>query len=257
MTFWVDIHAHLDDEAFSRDLPVVLIRAHEAGVGYVVVAATSLESSRRVLELTQLYPELYGCVGIHPQEVRGEITDCSSLEGLLQEEKVCALGEVGLDYFWDTTYIREQKEVFIAQVELAERYGLPLVVHSRRAERDVFRVLAEKAKNVPVVWHCFSGDESFLQQVLSRGWYISFGGVVTYPKATRLRRVAQIVPLDRLFLETDAPYLSPQTRRGRRNEPAFLVETAEFLAVLRGEDLGELQERLWENFKKVFARRSS
>lgn len=254
MTFWVDVHAHLDDEAFAPDLPEVLSRAREAGVCAVVTAATSPASSLKVLELVRLYPEVYGCVGVHPQEVQGEDVDLSFLANFLGERKILALGEIGLDYFWDTTYTAQQKEVFVAQVELAERYSLPVVVHSRRAERDVFTILAEKAKNVPVIWHCFSGDLAFLHDVLSRGWYISLGGVVTYPKATKLQEVARAVPLEHLFLETDAPYLAPQAKRGKRNEPAFLVETAHFLARLRGESVLTICEKLFENFHKVFLR---
>lgn len=254
MTFWVDIHAHLDDVAFAPDLSDVLVRAREAGVCTILTASTSCESSLRVLELVRLYPEVYGCVGVHPQEVQGEV-NLSFLEDALGEKKILALGEIGLDYFWDTTYVEKQKEVFVAQVELAERHGLPVVVHSRKAERDVFTILADRAKNIPVVWHCFSGDLAFLSEVLSRGWYISLGGVVTYPKATRLQEVARVVPLERLFLETDAPYLAPQAKRGKRNEPAFLVETVLFLSRLREENLITLQEKLFENFTRVFLRK--
>lgn len=255
MTFWVDVHAHLDDEAFAPDLPEVLSRAREAGVCVVVTAATSFDSSLKVLELVHRYPEVYGCVGVHPQEIQGEEVDLSFLASFLGEEKILALGEIGLDYFWDTTYVARQKEVFIAQVEFAERHGVPVVVHSRRAERDVFAILAERAKNVPVIWHCFSGDLTFLDDVLSRGWYISLGGVVTYPRATKLQEVARAVPLERLFLETDAPYLAPQGKRGKRNEPAFLVETANFLSRLRGESVSVVCEKLFENFHKVFLKK--
>lgn len=255
MTFWVDIHAHLDDEAFASDLPQVIAHAREAGVQRIVTAATSLESSQKVLELVDLYPEVYGCVGVHPQEVRGEEVDLSFLEDFLKRAKILAVGEIGLDYFWDTTYAERQKEVFTAQVEIAEHYHLPVVVHSRKAEHEVFKILAEKAKNIPVVWHCFSGDVTFLREVLSRGWYVSFGGVVTYPKATKLREVARAVPLERFFLETDAPYLPPQGRRGKRNEPAFLVEVATFLSHLRGETLEEIRERLFANFSEVFLKK--
>lgn len=252
MTFWVDVHAHLDDEAFALDLPEVLSRAQKAGVCAIITAATSLTSSLKVLELVRRYPEVYGCVGVHPQEVRGEEVDLSFLSDCRSEAKILALGEIGLDYFWDTTYVRQQKEVFVAQVEFAERYNLPVVVHSRKAEHDVFTVLVEKARNIPVVWHCFSGDFTLLHSILSRGWYISLGGVLTYPKAVKIREIAQAVPLERLFLETDAPYLAPQTRRGKRNEPAFLLETATFLAHLRGESIATICERLFENFRKVF-----
>jgi TatD DNase family protein len=252
MSFWVDVHAHLDDEAFREDLPEVLRRASQEGVAYVLTAATSLSSSQDVLHLLELYPQVFGCLGVHPQEVKEGKIDFAPLEEMLKKEKVCAVGEVGLDYYWDTTYAREQKEAFIAQVELAESFGLPLVVHSRRAERDVFAILKEHARNVPVVWHCFAGDEALLGRIINRGWYISLGGAVTYPRATRLQEVARKVPLARLLLETDAPYLPPQTRRGRRNEPAFLSETARFLANLRGEELCGFQEALLENFRRVF-----
>ncbi len=257
MNFWVDVHAHLDDEAFQGDLPEVLERASHQGVTYVLTAATSLSSSQDVLRLLELYPQVFGCLGVHPQEVQGEKIDLTPLEEMLQREKVCAVGEVGLDYYWDRRYIKEQKEAFIAQVELAERFNLPLIVHSRRAEEDVFAILKDRARNVPVVWHCFAGDEALLGKIVNRDWYISLGGVVTYPKAHRLREMAKKVPLERLLLETDAPYLPPQTRRGKRNEPAFLLETARFLADLRGENLCDFQEALLENFRRVFSKRWS
>lgn len=255
MSFWVDVHAHLDDDAFQFDCEEVIERAEEVGIGTIISAGVSVSSSRRVLEITRRYPSVYAALGIHPQEVRSENVDFSEVECLIASPKVVAVGEVGLDYYWDRTHEKEQEEVFIAQIEMAERNDLPLIVHSRAAERRVLEILGERVHHIPVVWHCFSGDVSLLQDVLSHGFYLSVNGIVTYPKATVLRRSLAVVPRERIFLETDAPYLPPQGKRGKRNEPAFLVEVARFLAEFWGVDIQVLREQLWRNFQEVFGKR--
>lgn len=255
MSFWVDVHAHLDDDAFRFDCEEVIERAKGVGIGTIISASVSISSSRRVLEITRRYPSVYAALGIHPQEVKSEEIDFSELERLITSPKVVAVGEVGLDYYWDRTHEREQEEVFIAQVEIAERNDLPLIVHSRAAERRVLEILAERVHHIPVVWHCFSGDVSLLQEVLLHGFYLSVNGIVTYPKATILRRSLAVVPRERIFLETDAPYLPPQGQRGKRNEPAFLFEVARFLAGFWNIDIQVLREQLWQNFQKVFGER--
>ncbi|MGC8778651.1 MAG: TatD family hydrolase, partial [Candidatus Caldatribacteriaceae bacterium] len=197
---------------------------------------------------------VYAALGVHPQEVKEEKPDFSELEKLLLSSRVMAVGEVGLDFYWEKRYAREQEEAFIAQIDLAERYNLPLIVHSRSAEERVLAILKERVHHVPVIWHCFSGSAEVLKEILSLGFYLSLSGIVTYPKAVALRKVVASLPLERVFLETDAPYLAPQKRRGMRNEPAFLFWTALFLADLWGIDSSALQERLFLNFQEVFGR---
>lgn len=255
MSFWVDVHAHLDDRAFQDDLEAVIRRAEAMGIKAIVSAGVSLASSRKTLEIARRYPPVYVAVGIHPQEVKGEKLDLAILEECLTFPKVVAIGEVGLDYYWEISHVEEQKRVFLDQVELARRYELPLIVHSRSAEEEVLKVLREQASQIPVIWHCFAGDTELLQKILSRDFYISLNGIVTYPRATKLREAIASVPLERVFLETDAPYLSPQGKRGLRNEPAFLPTTACFLAELWKIDVDTLRERLFKNFQEVFGKR--
>ncbi|HOA98863.1 MAG TPA: TatD family hydrolase [Candidatus Atribacteria bacterium] len=255
MSFWVDIHAHLEGEEFLKDREEVINRAQNAGVEIIVNAATSLSSIQETLKLVERYPSLYASVGIHPQEIGDELPDFSILEEYVRKEKVIAIGEVGLDYYWDRSHIEKQKEAFIQQIEVAEKFSLPLIVHSRESNKDLWQIIKEKVRDVVVIWHCFSGDEEILQEALPRAVYFSLGGVVTYPGATHLREVVQKIPLSRVLLETDAPYLPPQSRRGRRNEPAFLVETASFLAQLWGVSLLTLREKVWENFCSIFGRK--
>jgi TatD DNase family protein len=255
MSFWVDVHAHLDDRAFQDDLEAVIRRAEAMEIKAIVSAGVSLASSRKTLEIARRYPSVYVSVGVHPQEVKGEKLDLAILEEFLAFPKVVAIGEVGLDYYWDTSYVEEQKSVFLDQVELARRYGLPLVVHSRNAEEEILKILREQAPRIPVIWHCFAGDTELLRKILSQDFYLSLNGIVTYPKATKLREAIASVPLERVFLETDAPYLAPQGKRGLRNEPAFLLTTAYFLAELWKIDVDTLRERLFTNFREVFGKR--
>ncbi len=255
MSFWVDVHAHLEGEEFLKDREEVINRAQSAGVEIIVNAATSLPSVQETLKLVERYPSLYASVGIHPQEIGDELPDFSILEEYVQKEKVLAIGEVGLDYYWDRSHIKKQKEAFIQQIELAEKFSLPLIVHSRESNRDLWQIIKERVREIVVVWHCFSGDEEILQEALLQPVYFSLGGVVTYPKATHLREVVKKIPLSRVLLETDSPYLPPQSRRGKRNEPAFLIETASFLAQLWGISLLTLREKVWENFYSIFGRK--
>lgn len=255
MRFWFDAHAHLDDKVFRQDLSGILQRAEESGVKMIISHGISLASSQEILKMSQDHPSIYVALGIHPQEVKGEEIDFSSLEDLLTSPKVIAVGEVGLDFYWDRQYQKEQEKTFRAQVEIAERYDLPLVVHSRGAEERVLEILNVSQIHVPIIWHCFSGNQELLEKILKQGLYISLNGIVTYPKAVTLRKAIASVPLNRVFLETDAPYLPPQGRRGQRNEPAFLVETAHFLSKFWKVDIWSLQDHLFSNLQQVFGNR--
>ncbi|MCD6155848.1 MAG: TatD family hydrolase [Candidatus Atribacteria bacterium] len=256
MSFWVDIHAHLDDPKFAGDIDEVIRRAKEAKVEIILSNATSLESVVRTLDIAERFPGVYAALGIHPQEVKDVLPDFSRLADYLQHPKVVAIGEIGLDYYWDRNYIENQKRAFLIQIELARAYGLPIIVHSRESEQDMLSILKEHAQDIPVIWHCFSGGWEIVQALLPFRVAFSFGGVLTFPKAHRLREVVLSIPRERLFLETDAPYLAPQKKRGKRNEPAFLVYTATFLSELLGVSVEELQNLLINNFFAFFDQRN-
>jgi TatD DNase family protein len=254
MSFWIDVHAHLDDPKFAEDIEEVIKRAEEAKVKIIVANATSLESTLQTLAIAERFPRVYAALGIHPQEIKGVLPDFSRLADYLQHPKVVAVGEIGLDYYWDKSHVENQKRAFLAQLELARTYGLPVIVHSRESEQDVLSILKMYAQDIPVIWHCFSGDREIVQKLLPLRVGFSFGGVVTFPKAHRVRETALSVPRERLFLETDAPYLAPQKKRGKRNEPAFLVYTATFLCELLGIPVEDFQNLLVSNFFAFFGR---
>ncbi len=256
MSFWVDIHAHLDDPRFAGDIEEVVRRAEEAKVRIVLSNATSLESIVRTLDIAERFPRVYAALGVHPQEIKDVLPDFSRLADYLRHPKVIAIGEVGLDYYWDRSYVENQKRAFLTQIELARAYDLPIIVHSRESEQDILSILREHARDIPVIWHCFSGDQEIVQALLPLKVGFSFGGILTFPKAHRLREVVLSIPRERLFLETDAPYLAPQKKRGKRNEPAFLVYTATFLGELLGMSVGELQNLLISNFFAFFGQKN-
>lgn len=256
MSFWVDIHAHLDDPQFAGDIEEVVRRAEEAKVRIVLSNATSLKSIVRTLDIAERFPRVYAALGIHPQEIKDVLPDFSGLADYLRHPKVIAIGEVGLDYYWDRSYVENQKRAFLTQIEIARAYDLPIIVHSRESEQDILSILREHARDIPVIWHCFSGDQEIVQALLPLKVGFSFGGILTFPKAHRLREVVLSIPRERLFLETDAPYLAPQKKRGKRNEPAFLIYTATFLGGLLGMSVGELQNLLISNFSAFFGQKN-
>ena len=249
---WVDVHLHLDAPAFDADRDAVIARAGEAGIGLMVSAGTSLEGSRRVLALADRVPELRAAVGIHP-EAAGDAgpSDLEALADLAHHSRVVAIGEVGLDYVREGAACHVQIDIFRAQVRLARRQSLPLVVHNRGAHEDVERVLMEEGAG-RVIMHCFSGSPEVAVRWAEAGWMISFAGPLTFANAGTLREAARGVPQDRLLVETDAPYLAPAPHRGRRCEPAYLVHTARQLAHLRGIPPAALEGILEHNARRVF-----
>jgi TatD DNase family protein len=224
----IDTHAHLGDDADE-----VLERARAAGVGRVIEVATSVEGARRTLARAEREPQVYACLGIHPHEA-GRPADLEELRALLAHPKAVAVGETGLDYFRDYSPHDAQQRLFDAELELARELEKPVVIHTRAADDDTRARLV--AHDGTIVLHCFSSPP-LLEAALERGWYVSFAGNVTYKNAYELRAAARRVPSDRLLAETDSPYLAPQAVRGRRNEPAYVVHTYDFLTELRGEDV--------------------
>ncbi|WP_447973243.1 TatD family hydrolase [Nitrospira sp. Kam-Ns4a] len=230
----IDTHTHLDDARYDEDREAVLARAREAGITALVTIGCDLASSRAAVALADRYPQVYATVGVHPHEVR-QIGDdwYDQLRRLAAHPKVVAYGEIGLDYHYNYSPPRLQRDRFREQVCLAKDLGLPIVVHTRAAQDDTIAILREeKADRVGGVFHCFSGDAALARQALDLGFYLSFSGVVTFRNAEPLREIAKTVPLDRMLVETDCPYLTPVPHRGKRNEPAYVRLVAERIADL-------------------------
>jgi TatD DNase family protein len=245
----IDTHAHLD--AFE-DAAAVLERARAAGVERVVTVGTSVESCRAALALCEREDGVFAALGLHPHEAGavGE-RELDELRALLEHPKAVAVGETGLDYYRDLAPRDRQADVFGAQAELAVELGKPLVVHTRAADEDTVAALSRLPAELPVVLHCFSSSE-LLEPALARGWYVSFAGNVTFPKAPELRWAAGRVPPERLLAETDSPYLAPQPVRGRQNEPAYVVHTVAALAEARGEEPDSTGRRIEANAVALF-----
>ncbi len=221
----VDTHAHLDFPEYKSDLPEVITRAAEANVGYIIDVGTSLKSSREAIELARQFDNIYASIGIHPHEASHVSDDVwSEFETLLSQPKVVAIGETGLDYYRNRSPHEEQQHLFRRHLELSKKASLPVIIHNREATNDCLKTLREHANNsLSGVVHCFSGSEESARDFMELGLNISFAGPVTFSNADKLRKVVQSVPVERLLLETDCPFLSPQPKRGKRNEPANLT----------------------------------
>jgi TatD DNase family protein len=245
----IDTHAHLDACA---DRPSALIRrARAAGVDRIVTVGTGIESCRAALELAERHDKVFAALGIDPHQAGGhEASRLGELRDLLDHERVVAVGETGLDYYRDHASRERQRKLFEAQLELASDLARPVVIHTREADRDTAEVLSGFGGTV--VMHCFSSP-GLLATAVERGYYVSFAGNVTYPKANDLRSAAAQVPGERILAETDSPYLAPQARRGRPNEPANVLLTVEALAEARGEDPEELGARIDANASAAFS----
>jgi TatD DNase family protein len=240
----IDTHAHLD----PAEAPAVLDRARAAGVDRVVVVATTVTQAAEALALAAAHEGVYACLGVHPHEA-GSPADLGELRRLLRHDRAVAVGETGLDYFRDYAPREAQRVLFERELALAAELRMPVVVHTRAADEDTLTAL-ERFEGT-VVLHCFSSP-ALLEPALERGWYVSFAGNVTYPKAPELREAAARVPGDRILAETDSPYLAPQAVRGKRNEPAYVVHTVAALAAARGEDADELGRRIEANAAAAF-----
>lgn len=249
-----DTHVHLNADQFEDDLDDVLTRAREAGVTNMVVVGFDEKTIKRALELVERYEELYAAVGWHPVDAVDMADEhLAWLEELSAHPKVVALGEMGLDYHWDKSPKDVQKEVFRKQIRLAKKVKLPIIIHNREADQDIVDLLKEEgASEVGGIMHCFGGSVEIAKQCLDMNFYISLGGPVTFKNARRPKEVAQAVPLDRLLIETDCPYLAPHPNRGKRNEPAYVKLVAEQIASLREMSYEQLSAVTRENAKKLF-----
>jgi TatD DNase family protein len=252
----IDTHAHLDDEQFQADLPTVLDRARAAGVVAVVAVATTCASTQASLALAAAHPLLHPSAGIHPNSAAAAAPgDWDAVSALAAHPRVVGIGETGLDRHWDFTPFATQEDYFARHLQLSRQLDKPVIIHCREAEADVLRMLREhhdRAGPIRGVMHSFTGGHDFAQACLAMGLFISFAGMLTYKNASALREVAARLPLDRLLVETDSPYLAPVPVRGRRNEPAFVAHTAACLAQLHGRSLDELAERTTANARALF-----
>jgi TatD DNase family protein len=249
-----DTHAHLNDEGYNEDRDEMIQRARQAGVAHIVNIGFNLESSRESLKLADRYDLIYAAIGIHPHDAAeagpGYLEE---LERMASHPKVVAVGEMGLDYYRDLSPRPVQRKVFAEQMALAKKLQKPIIIHDRDAHGDLMDILRkEKIGPVGGVMHCYSGSWEMAKECLSMGFYISIAGPVTFSNAARLKDVAARVPQDRLLIETDAPYLTPAPYRGKRNEPAHILYTAEEIARLRGIEKEDLAKMCTENGRRLF-----
>ena len=251
-TMIFDTHAHYDSGAFNADREEILASMPARGVGLILNPGCEIESSRKALALAERFDFVYAAVGIHPEDMDG-LTENSldTIRELAGHGKCVAIGEVGLDYYWDAEHKEEQKELFAAQLSLAIELDLPLIVHDREAHADCLE-LVSSYREARGVFHCFSGSAEMAKELLRRGWYLGFDGPVTYKNARKAVEVLEITPLERILVETDSPYMSPVPMRGKRNDSSNLVYIIQKIAEIKGLSPEEVETATWENGKRLF-----
>ena len=248
-----DTHAHYDDKQFDEDREQLLDSMRAGGVGTIVNASATVESWDKVLELTREYPFVYGMIGVHPDEV-GALDEekFARMERLLQEEKAVAVGEIGLDYYWDNESHEVQKRWFIRQLELARKWNMPVNIHSREAAADTLEIMKKYAQGMKVIIHCYSYSKEMAEEYVKMGYLIGVGGVVTFKNARRLKETVEAIPLSHIVLETDCPYLAPEPNLGKRNSSLNLSYVAQAIADLKGITAEEVIKVTGENAKAFY-----
>ena len=255
---FIDSHCHIDGEAFDADRDEVVQRARDAGVKAMLVVGTGNPHDGEIakaVETAEKYENVFASVGVHPHDAKFYDDKAeANLINLTKSEKVIAWGEIGLDFYYDHSPRDVQREVFIRQIRTAKSLNLPIIIHSRDADDETVEILTQECSypNFKGIMHCFGGTAEMAQDLMKIGFLISFAGNVTFKKAENLRDAARVVPLEKLLIETDCPFLAPVPNRGKRNEPAFVVHTAQFLADFYDVELGELASRTTANFLKLF-----
>lgn len=253
----VDSHCHLDFADFDAERDEILARAAEAGVGLMVTISTRVRRFDAVRAIAERYEQVYCSVGTHPHNAHEELDiSADDLISLASHPKVVAIGEAGLDYFYDNAPREDQARGFRTHIEAARRTGLPLVIHSRDADKDMAAILEEETGKgaFPFILHCFSSGAELARTGVRLGGYISFSGILTFKKSEELREIARAVPRERLLVETDAPYLAPVPHRGKRNEPAFVADTARVLAETISVTEAEIADMTTGNFRRLFSK---
>ncbi len=249
-----DSHCHLENGRFEADLPEVMARMKDAGVNRCILAGSDMETSEQIVQLTKEHDHVYGVVGIHPHDAKTWTDDCAQrIADWTKEERIVGVGEIGLDYYYDHSPRDVQKDVFVKQLLLARELDMPAVFHVRDAHGDILDLLRQNRSQLPAgVVHCYSGSVESAREYLDMGFYISFAGPITFKNANKLLDVARYVPLDRILVETDSPYLAPVPMRGRRNEPTFVQYVAQKVAELRGISAEEMAQAAFENTCRLF-----
>ena len=250
----IDSHCHLTDKQFADDLSDVFLRAEEHGVHGMICIADSLQESKKCLELAENNDQIFCTIGCHPHNASS--FDCAQddrlLQGLIQSSgKAKAVGEIGLDYFYDNSPREKQKQVFRVQLQIAKELHMPVVIHNRESWEDLWGIVQE-VEPPQAVLHCCTEPWERVQEWVAKGYWVSFTGIVTYPKSEEIRECIRQCPLDQLMIETDAPYLAPVPHRGKRNEPAYVVEVAKLVAELKGISLQEVDQKTTENTLNFF-----
>ena len=249
--YLIDTHSHID---MLENVETVLDEMREYGVRKAIIPAVEIQTLDKVSNLAKKFDNLYGMVGIFPSEAK-TFTDeaLDRMEDIARNNsKIVAVGEIGLDYYWDKSFNELQKEIFIKQIIMANRINLPIVVHDREAHKDCFDILKEYNKSSDVLFHCFSGSVEFMKEIVSQEWNIAIGGVVTFKNAVKIKDVAKEIPIEKLMLETDSPYLTPVPYRGKTNKPAYVKYVAEEISKLRDMPLEELIDITTTNAERFF-----
>ena len=249
---YFDTHAHYDSGAFNADREAVLSALPEAGVSLVVNPGCEVRSSETAITLAERFAHVYAAVGIHPEDM-GDMAegDLDRIAQLARHEKCVAIGEIGLDYYWDASHKEEQKALFARQLDMALALDLPVIVHDREAHGDCLDIV-RRYESLRGVFHCYSGSLEMAEELLRRGWYLGFDGPITYKNARKALEVLEICPLDRILIETDSPYLTPVPNRGKRNDSRKLVYITEKIAVVKGLTVDEIAAATMENGKRLF-----
>ena len=249
-TYLIDTHAHID---MLDNIDSALNSAKENNVKKIILPCAYPKDIENIYQITQKYDNVFGLLGVHPSEARDWNDELIFLiKKLSSNNKIVGIGEIGLDYYWDKTFNDIQQEIFIKQIKLANELNLPICVHDREAHKDTFDILVEYNKNSDVIMHCFSGSVEFARECLKQGWYLALGGVVTFKNAIKMKEVAEEIPLNKLLLETDSPYLTPVPYRGKENQPAYIKYVAEEIAKIKNISLEEITKSTTINAERVF-----
>lgn len=249
---YFDTHAHYDDEAFNEDREELLGSMSEGNVSLIVNPGIDLESSKKAISFAEKYAFMYAAVGYHPEDIaKYNDADYAEICSLAEHPKCVAIGEIGLDYYWDDTHKEEQKVIFRKQIELALKLNKPVIIHDREAHGDSMEIVLEYPE-LKGVFHCYSGSAEMAKELLKRGWYLGFDGPVTYKNARKTVEVLEICPLDRILIETDSPYMSPVPKRGKRNDSRNLCHIAQKIAEIKGESPENIAKVTLENGKRLF-----
>lgn len=250
----IDSHAHLDEERFDEDREELIKSLKENAISYVINPSSDMETSRRVVELSNKYDNIFAAVGIHPHDAEGfKEEDLDELRELSKDERVVAIGEIGLDYYYDNSPREIQKEVFRKQLQLSHELDLPVIIHTRDAMGDTYDILKEFEGHVRGVMHCYTGSIEMAEKFMKLGFYISIAGPVTFKNAVNVREMAKQIPLERLLIETDSPYLAPVPNRGKRNDPTNVRYVADMLANLKEIQIDKIIEHSRENTVELFS----